>query len=50
MLSWIVKKKVSLEELVITALRKIITYGISGGFKCRTSETVWSCNYRTRPK
>jgi len=25
MLSWIVKKKVSLEELVITALRKIIT-------------------------
>jgi hypothetical protein len=30
MLSWVVKKKVSSEELVITALRKIITYGISG--------------------
>jgi hypothetical protein len=30
MLSWIVKKKVSLEELVITALRKIITREIRG--------------------
>jgi len=40
MLSWIVKKKVSLEELIITALRKTITYEISGGFKCRTSETM----------